>query len=108
MSAHGQSRNAAHLVWSRNAHLAFASILFPLIVKVRLAAEGHWTLGETDTQKLRFIESYLMHDPFAHDAIHSPDTHPWVELDSRAYFTTLARNIFRNAPGPPEGSGQDP
>jgi len=106
MSAHGQSRNAAHVVWSRYAHLAFASILFPLIVKVGLAADGHWTLSETDAQKLRFIEAYLMHDPFAHDSIHSTESNPWVELDSRAYLTAWAKNICRNAPGPPEGSGQ--
>ena len=63
------AEDPSRFVWKRHVHLAFASVLFPLIVKAKLAQAGSWATTDFDAYKLARIESYLMHDPFTHDSI---------------------------------------
>lgn len=97
-SAHGRRRQLDRFVWPRHTHLAFASILFPLIVKARLAQTGQWILSDADGQTLRSIESYLVHDPFAHDRLSDEGSNPWTTLRSTAKAVAYAKRLW---PPPP-------
>lgn len=84
--AHGRRRrDDEHFVWSEEAHLAYCSLLFPLVVKARLATEGFLNMEEGDQIELQWIEAYLMHDPFQPPAdgrrrqLHE---HPWNRIHS--------------------------
>lgn len=84
--AHGRRRRAdEHFVWSEEAHLAYCSLLFPLLVKVRLANQGFLDMNETDQIELEWIEAYLMHDPFERPAdgrLRALHEHPWNRIHS--------------------------
>lgn len=95
-SAHGIERRSQRSVWSEAAHLAFASILFPLLVK-QLAAQrwGYQMRGE-DTERLRRLDAYLTHDPFAPRSAEEDDTaHPWAAIDASVREQAIARMISR-------------
>lgn len=96
MSAHGSRRSAQHFVWSEATHLAFASMFFPLLFKKIAADAGRYTLGETDRERLRRIDHYILHDAMAFDEdaheIYTP--HPWSEIDNGARMEELARAAF--------------
>jgi hypothetical protein len=98
-SAHGTARKAQRFVWKPHTHLAFTSMLFPLLVKKQLSSAGHWSSTDVDIERLRRIESYLMHDACAHDPVRSAESNPWTELDSEAMFASAARRIWPAATG---------
>ena len=75
-------------------HLAFASLLFPLIVKAKLEQAGCWTTPDFDAYKLARIESYLMHDPFTHDSAATSESNPWSKLDSEAFIAQSAKKFW--------------
>jgi hypothetical protein len=83
-AAHGGRRRGARFVWSEEAHLAFTSSLFPLLVKQRLARDGFLRMAENDEIELAWIEAYLMHDPFesAANGRRQPHEHPWSRIYS--------------------------
>jgi hypothetical protein len=93
-AAHGMDRKAPRFVWKAHTHLAFASVLFPLLVKKRLANSGNWTMSALDAARLRRIDSYLMHDPFTHDHWASDDSNPWSELDMQVRFAVNAHKFY--------------
>ena len=64
--------------------MAFVSILFPLLVKQRLARDGLLQMDETDEIALAWIEAYLMFDPFEPRARGKPRLrqHPWSRIYS--------------------------
>lgn len=78
MSAHGGNRGRK-LVWSREAHLAFASVLFPLLLKKVLADRGWFTLSAGDGLRLSILNKYLAHDPMKPRRV-GLESHPWNEL----------------------------
>lgn len=86
-SAHGRRREVEHFVWDEQTHLAFASVLFPLIFKSVIADMGLFKLGAYDIERLRRIDAYIEHDPFDFDWMAPKATHPWVNIDdiSRIY-----------------------
>ena len=91
-AAHGKERGGARFVWSEHAHLAFASILFPLLVKQRLAQQGFLEITEHDAIELDLIETYLMHDPFEpRPRSEQAHRHPW----SRAYGNIVLGEVLR-------------
>jgi hypothetical protein len=90
-AAHGKPRGGARFVWPEEAHLAFTSILFPLLVKQRLAGEGFLTIDERDALELAWIEDYLMHDPFAPLPRDGDHEHPW----SAVYSFNVLGEIMR-------------
>jgi hypothetical protein len=83
-SAHGKSRVAPHFIWTAHAHLAFASLLFPLVFKKMAADKGLLKIDDYDVEKLRLVDAYLLHDPFKFDWVHGDTPHPWQEIDIRA------------------------
>lgn len=93
-NAHGVDRKLDHFVWGSRAHLAFASILFPLIVKKKLADAGLWAQQEADAEKLRRIQDYLMDDPFNIGSMKRQDSHhPWSDIDGEALMASLERRM---------------
>jgi hypothetical protein len=94
-SAHGRARAASRFVWSAHAHLAFASLLFPLVFKKVVANMGLLTLHDYDVQRLRRIDAYVLHDPFTFDWMAADAAHPWAELDTIAFVYAGTDSISR-------------
>lgn len=90
-AAHGKPRGGSRLVWSAEAHLAFTSILFPLLIKQRLANEHFFTIKERDALELAWIEDYLIHDPFAPRLRDDDHEHPWSAVYSRNVLGEVMR-----------------
>lgn len=91
-AAHGQRRGGERFIWSEHAHLAFASMLFPLLVKQRLAHDGFLELQERDAVQLELVETYLMHNPFALRQRKAPyREHPWSRVYSERVLGELLR-----------------
>ena len=86
-SAHGASRTAPRFVWAAHTHLAFASLLFPLLFKKVASQAGLFKLDDYDVERLRRIDAYLLHDPFVFDWMADEATHPWVEIDINAMMS---------------------
>lgn len=88
-SAHGKQRPGDRFVWQPHVHLAFSSIIFPLVFKKLLAKEGLYDMVGYDQACLQGIEQYLMHNPFDFD--HEIEIiHPWSEIDNRIRLQNLA------------------
>jgi hypothetical protein len=85
-SAHGRRRRAdENFVWSEEAHLAYCSLLFPLLVKARLCSQAFLDMNEIDRIELEWIEAYLMYDPFERPADgrrRALQNHPWNRIHS--------------------------
>jgi hypothetical protein len=93
-SAHGVSRTAPRFVWPAHTHLAFASLLFPLLFKKIVSRSGPFKLDDYDVERLRWIDAYLLHDPFAFDWTADEATHPWVEIDLSAMISAKVGNFY--------------
>jgi hypothetical protein len=93
-AAHGAKRDTEGVsVWSTHQHLAFSSMLFPLLTKKSLSDAGRMKLEPLDVERLKRVESYLMHDPFADDA-YDEDEHVWARLDSEAFIDAIAPRFY--------------
>ena len=92
-SAHGVRRGNGHFVWTEGAHLAFASVLFPLLFKKVAADAGRYLLDEDDYERLRRIDHYIPHDPMTvdEDARGTAPEHPWTSIDNEAKLEKLQR-----------------
>lgn len=85
--AHGLARSSKSFTWGARGHLAFASTLFPWLVRWILDKHGHLPLDGLTRAKLCLIDRYLEADPFAFDftaAERSRVKHPWEIADSDA------------------------
>jgi hypothetical protein len=89
-AAHGKSRAVSHFVWHIRAHLAFASLFFPLLFKKVAADRGIFKIDDYDVEKLRLIDAYLLSDPFKFDRVAGDSIHPWPEIDIRALCSARA------------------
>lgn len=94
-SAHGLSRDQSRFVWSIHAHLAFASMLFPLAFKKTLADAGRFKMSEGDAQRMRQIDAYLLHDPFASELETDVKKHPWCDLDTESTLGAMIDQSMR-------------
>lgn len=90
-AAHGKERGGDRFVWSEDAHLAFAAILFPLLFKQQLAKQGHLVLDERDVIELNLVENYLMFDPFAEMDSKQVQEHPWSAVYSQDVLGEVLR-----------------
>lgn len=94
-AAHGQKRGGARFVWSEEAHLAFASILFPLLIKRRLQ-DSIYALRERDAVEIESVEDYLMYDPFqGRDPEVQEADHPWNRVYDGVAGEVMRRGIAR-------------
>lgn len=94
-SAHGISRDASRFVWPIRSHLAFASMLFPLAFKKTLADTGHVGMSDADAHRIRQIDTYVLHDPFAFDFANETEDnkHPWHDLDERILRAVIEQSM---------------
>ena len=84
LAAHGVDRNLAPHVWSQQAHLAYASVLFPLLMKVVAAESQEYRLSDDDRRRLHYLESYLADTPFyAMSSVRETLEHPWRKIEER-------------------------
>jgi len=92
-SAHGANRGAnPGFVWSVHAHLAFASVLLPLLVKQQMVQLGFYQMAQRDTIQLEVIESYVLLDPFAAPATQEDRIErPWSKVYSEIVCGELLR-----------------
>jgi hypothetical protein len=92
-AAHGADKAASRFVWPARTHLAFASIIFPLLFKKRLADEGRTSLDVADAELLGAIEELLLIDPLSSDALSRMDdnSHPWSEFQFSSRFLARGR-----------------
>lgn len=98
-SAHGKPRAAPRFVWTVHTHLAFASLLFPLVFKNLAADDGLLKIDDYDVERLRRIDAYLLHDPFAFDWMAEDATYPWHEIDIQALVQARSRHFYPEKKG---------
>jgi hypothetical protein len=92
LSAHGGNKGPK-LVWSREAHLVFASVLFPLLLKKILADHGWYTLPAREKLRLSILNKFLAHDPMK-PRRSGLDKHPWNELAQDAKLRVALESAF--------------
>jgi hypothetical protein len=85
-AAHGRASSSREGVWSDDAHLAFCSVLFPLLLKKIAWEKGFYEVNAFDLERLRRINDYLMHDPFIVRDDGGGESHPWVEIELHAHL----------------------
>lgn len=93
MSAHGRQRaTRGASILPAISHLAFAALLFPLLVKKTLADAGRFKMDDRDAERLRAIDHYLMHNPFAKR--NRRDNHPWSEVETNTIIAASAAKFY--------------
>lgn len=90
-AAHGKGRGRAPTVWDHFQHLAFAAILFPLLVKKLLAERGLYSTTDRDNDEFEHIEDYLEVDPRASED--APHYFPWSSVRTRLTELALGRGL---------------
>ena len=94
-AAHGSTkRGAPRLVWDHDRHLAFASMLFPLVVKKVLAERTVYVPTARDRDEFNHIEDFLAIDPFGPEV--RPRRSAWAEVQSKVRGLGFGRSL-RNA-----------
>jgi hypothetical protein len=93
-AAHGVDRAGKRFVWSEAAHLAFAAILFPLILRKGAADEGNYALTAADAERLRRVDEYVTCDPFSslYDRV-GGEPHPWNLVDDECRAAEIAARM---------------
>ncbi len=92
-SAHANERGRLNFVLTLRGHLAFASILFPLLMRFRLQELGVLEMPVLERHRLRRIEEFLRFDPFPLN-VEPEGEHPWVAVENRA-ATDRAAEVMR-------------
>jgi hypothetical protein len=90
-AAHGKGCGRAPTVWSHFQHLAFAAILFPLLVKKLLAERGLYSPTDRDNDEFEHLEDYLEVDPRATED--APHDFPWSGVRRRLTELALGRGL---------------
>ncbi len=88
-AAHG-AKGGDRFVWSERSHLAFASILFPLVFKKVAETRGKYVMSELDRERLRRVDTLVLHDPFGLVPVEEDGdrTHPWADFDQDVRMRT--------------------
>lgn len=82
-------------VYQEHQHLAFGDMLFCLLLKKRLQADGLYKMSEDDQVRLERIQGFLVHDPFAFDFMNEKDEeHPWTELHFECKLRRIGRALY--------------
>jgi hypothetical protein len=93
-AAHGVERASERLVWSEGAHLAFAAILFPLMLRKTAADAGKYVLAASDAERLRRVDEYVTCDPFSssYDRV-GREPHPWNLIDDECRAAEIVARL---------------
>jgi hypothetical protein len=92
-AAHGKEKPKSY-IWGEAQHLAFVSILFPLLVKKVLADKGLYALTDWDTGGIEHLAGYLQTNPFTMEASDEHGQHAWAKVRSRSRIKGLGRLIY--------------
>lgn len=107
MSAHGVRRDAkASSIWTPRHHLAFGSLLFPLLVKKVLADHAGLPLEPLDLERAKRLQWYLVSDPFAPVPDSDEAEHPWSRVDTLVHVYAVAPKFYPSmatTSAPPSG-----
>ena len=95
MAAHA-GKQGPKLVWSSESHLAFASLLFPLLLKKVLADLGRYKLTGPDRLHLSVIREYLCHEPFDGKR-RALGKHPWTKILDDALLSAAIESALKRA-----------
>jgi hypothetical protein len=93
-AAHGAKREGTHFVWSESAHLAFAAVLFPLLLRKIAADASEYALTNTEAERIRLIDQYVCFDPFLPE-YNPPKSakHPWGRIDESCRRAALMAHL---------------
>jgi hypothetical protein len=91
-AAHGKEMPSS-FVWGEKQHLAFVSVLFPLLVKKVLSENGSYALTNEDTDHICCLEGYLQYDPFSSDSVNAEGLHSWAEVRSMSRMKGLSKHL---------------
>jgi len=81
-AAHGKDVRHSRFRWSPEAHLAFASYLFPMLVGHKLRRSDELPYDAYDQARIRFIERLLAPEILARG---KGSDHPWSEFERRCH-----------------------
>lgn len=96
----GRATPGRQFVWSEDAHLAFASVLFPLALKRVAFNTGVFQMAASDIDRLGRIEEYLMEDPMLFEPDLTDDyrrEHPWREIEADIKMRAFSRDLRDHA-----------
>lgn len=62
-SAHGGKKNNNDFIWNEREHLLLFAYIFPYLVKIKLEADGFYSLSKADNDKILAID-YLLSCPY--------------------------------------------
>lgn len=80
----GNADTTMRCIWSEEAHLAFASVLFPIALKKLASNLGVYTMTREDALRIERVDDYLLEDPFSlapNDHADDEFVHPWCLID---------------------------
>jgi hypothetical protein len=99
VAAHGNSKTSDRFVWSERSHLAFASLLFPLLFKKTLSESGQYTISEYDKNRLRKIDQYVLDNPFSEQPPNrmKRQKHPWAAIEQKIREAEIAEILYSDA-----------
>jgi hypothetical protein len=90
-AAHGKGRGSAPTGWGHFPHLAFAALLFPMLVKKVLHERGLYSLTERDVDEFTHIEDYLSVDPRPTEQ--EPHEFPWSRVRQSIAALAMSRGM---------------
>lgn len=91
-AAHGKETPIS-VVWGANQHLAFISVVFPLLLKKVLAERGNYVLTDEDADHICCLEGYLQYDPFSSDSVNKEGQHYWAEVRSMSRMKGISKHL---------------
>lgn len=97
-AAHGKGKLKT-TIWGNAEHLAFVSVLFPLLLKRVLAGNGALKLSEHDSVHIDHVEDYLQHNPFDPVGIDDDHQHPWAKVYSDVRIKQIAKRLYGHGDG---------
>jgi hypothetical protein len=103
-AAHGKSVRHERFRWSPEAHLAFASVLFPLLVRHRLRCTGALPDDAFERARLKYIEHLLVPELFASQG---DEEHPWSRFELRCRSAELEEHLRREIDRIDGGKGDE-
>jgi hypothetical protein len=101
--AHGKSLSGRTWGWSPFEHLVMAAFVFPLVVKLRLAEEGHYSLSREDEIRCRAVDALLSQTDWASGGGSGMNTRWCSIIRERKRDVRISAAVKRAAAAPKAG-----
>jgi hypothetical protein len=99
IAAHGNAQDKGAFVWSEPAHLAFASLLFPLALKAVAHEAGCFSLTSKDRARMAALNGFISYDPFKPMAsVVERADHPWRKIENNVDLAQIAYRLYPDWP----------